>query len=317
MTAMLLSALSWLAEAGGDGILSGSLVAAVPGAALDRLLRRRVLIEEAPVADWEVCEACECGMVSRPIRRVGDSYRADCPLDASADAVVTADDLRTFQIDAGNLASEIAAALSLPGEADAVAKGFWHLGDLPTHRQVFLALDPAVLGSDGLVPILRRTAGTDPVTLIALQRAPSSIRTRLDDAGIHVTTLSALADAVGAHACPRGLEAVLRPESAAPELIVDSATGALEWQGRRVTLTHQLYPAFSTLVDAALSGRPIVPPQVLEGASGREAKDLVRELRARLTSAGFSSEAAKCMIDLVRGRGYRLGVPPDRIARHP
>lgn len=315
MTATLLSALSRLSEAGGDGILSGSVVAEVSGAALDRLLRRRVLVEEAPLADWEVCAGCECGLLARPIRRIGDGYRAECPLDASSDAAVSADDLRAFRIEPCNLAGEVAAELNLHGQADAVARALWYLGALSTGRQVFLAVASAALDGDGLIPILRRAAGADPVTLIALHSPPASTRARLDDAGIHLTTLTALADAVGAPAGPRGLEAVLQPANATPELIVDTAAGALEWQGRRVTLTHQLCPAFRILVDAALSRKPIVPPQVLEGASGREAKDLVRELRARLISAGFPPTAAKHMIALVRGRGYQLGVAPDRIAR--
>lgn len=28
-----------------------------------------VLVEQAPLSDWEVCDACECGLPCRPIRK--------------------------------------------------------------------------------------------------------------------------------------------------------------------------------------------------------------------------------------------------------
>ena len=53
-------------------------------------------------------------------------------------------------------------------------------------------------------------------------------------------------------------------------------------------------------------------PEV-EGTTGREAKDLIRELRAALVAAGFTKAEAETLIATARGRGYRLGVPASGI----
>jgi hypothetical protein len=53
---------------------------------------------------------------------------------------------------------------------------------------------------------------------------------------------------------------------------------------------------------------------VIEDTTGREAKDLIRELRQRVEAAGFSMADAKRLIKAVHGRGYALGIVPERIA---
>lgn len=47
--------------------------------------------------------------------------------------------------------------------------------------------------------------------------------------------------------------------------------------------------------------------------TGREAKDLIRELREAFKAAGYTDAEAKALIENVRGRGYRLGVPASGI----
>jgi len=51
----------------------------------------------------------------------------------------------------------------------------------------------------------------------------------------------------------------------------------------------------------------------VEDATGREAKDLIRELRQRVEAAGFSGAEAKSLIRAVHGRGYTVGVAPAKI----
>ena len=98
MTETILRLLTRLSEAGDDAILPGELAAPFFGPVFDRLLAKRVLVEQAPLADWEVCDACECGLPCRPIRKAGDGYRAECPLDRRHDVDLTEDDLRVFRI---------------------------------------------------------------------------------------------------------------------------------------------------------------------------------------------------------------------------
>ena len=61
MTETILQLLTRLSEAGDDAILSGELAAPFIGPGFDRLLAKRVLVEQAPLADWDVCDTCECG----------------------------------------------------------------------------------------------------------------------------------------------------------------------------------------------------------------------------------------------------------------
>ena len=98
MTETILRLLTRLSEAGDDAILPGELAAPFFGPVFDRLLAKRVLVEQAPLTDWEVCDACECGLPCRPIRKAGDAFRAECPLDRRQDIDLTEDDLRVFRI---------------------------------------------------------------------------------------------------------------------------------------------------------------------------------------------------------------------------
>jgi hypothetical protein len=54
MTETILRLLTRLSEAGDDAILSGELAAPLFGPVFDRLLAKRVLVEHAPLSDWEV-----------------------------------------------------------------------------------------------------------------------------------------------------------------------------------------------------------------------------------------------------------------------
>jgi hypothetical protein len=68
---------------------------------------------------------------------------------------------------------------------------------------------------------------------------------------------------------------------------------------------------------APAGGDPLAKPDRLRsnhrGRDWREAKDLVRELRQRVEAAGFSGADAKSLFKAVHGRGYTLGVAPEKI----
>src|SRR6056297_872871 len=110
MTETILRLLTQLSEAGDDAILPGELAAPFFGPGFDRLLARRVLVEQALLTDWEVCDACECGLPCRPIRKVEDAFRAESPLNRRQDIELTDDDLRVFRIGGEALASVISVA---------------------------------------------------------------------------------------------------------------------------------------------------------------------------------------------------------------
>ena len=156
MTETILRLLTRLSEAGDDAILPGDLAAPFFGPVFDRLLAKRVLVEQAPLSDWDVCDACECGLPCRPIRAAGDAFRAECPLDHRQDIVLTNDDLRVFRIGADALASVISAAAGFGAEPIPATGKVWRLGETPSGRTVFLALEPAALIGDGIIATLRQ-----------------------------------------------------------------------------------------------------------------------------------------------------------------
>jgi len=312
MTETILRLLTRLSEAGNDAILSGELAAPFFGTVFDRLLAKRVLVEQAPLSDWEVCDACECGLPCRPIRKVGDAFRAACPLDRRQDIDLTKDDLRVFRIRADALASVIGAAAGFGAAPKLAAEKVWRLGDTPSRRAVFLALEPAALTGDGIIATLRQAAQGSDITILA-PPLPAEAARRHQDAGVHlIETLAVLipaSDGLGAAIDV----AALAPVPLAPVLRVRRATAEVQWDGRSIILSRQIFPVFERLLEKALSRDQVASGSHIEGTTAREAKDLIRELRDAFKAAGFTDTESKALILTVRNRGYRLGVPATGI----
>lgn len=307
MTETILRLLTRLSEAGNDAILSGELAAPFFGPVFDRLLAKRVLVEQAPLSDWEVCDACECGLPCRPIRKVGDAFRAECPLDRRQDVDLTEDDVRVFRIGAEGLASVIGAAAGFATAPKRAAENVWRLGDTRSGRAVFLALEPAALTGDGIIASLRQAAQGPDVTILAPQ-LPAEIARRHQDAGFHlVEILEVLTPATNGLGGTIDI-AALAPIPLAPVLRVRRAAAEVHWDGRSVILSRQIFPVFERLLEKALSRDQVASGSHVEGTTAREAKDLIRELRDAFKAAGFTDGESKALIETVRNRGYRLSV---------
>ena len=312
MTVTILRLLTRLSEAGDDAILPGELAAPFFGPVFDRLLAKRVLVEQAPLSDWEVCDGCECGLPCRPIRKAGDGYRAECPLDRRHDVDLTEDDLRVFRIGGEALASVIGAAAGFGTAPKLAAEKVWRLGDTPSGRAVFLALEPATLTGDGIIASLRQAAQGSDVTILAPQ-LPAEIARRHQDAGFHlIEILEVLTPATNGLGATIDIAALV-PIPLAPVLRVRRAAAEVQWDGRSVILSRQIFPVFERLLEKALSRDQVASGSHVEGTTAREAKDLIRELRDAFRVAGFSDAESKHLIATVRGRGYRLGVPAATI----
>lgn len=308
MTETILRLLTRLSEAGEDAILPGELAAPFFGQVFDRLLLKRVLVEQAPLADWEVCDACECGLPCRPIRKAGDGYCAECPLDRRHDVDLTKDDLRVFRIAGGALASVIGAAAGFRAAPKLAAEKVWRLGDTPSGRAVFLSLEPAAMTGDGIIASLRQAAQGSDVTILA-PRLPAEIARRHQDAGFHlIEILEVLSPATNGLGGTIDI-AALAPVPLAPVLRVRRATAEVQWDGRSLTLSRQIFPVFERLLEKALSRDQVASGSHVEGTTAREAKDLIRELRDTFKAAGFTDAESKALIETVRNRGYRLNVP--------
>jgi DNA-binding response OmpR family regulator len=93
-----------------------------------------------------------------------------------------------------------------------------------------------------------------------------------------------------------------------PVLRVRRAAAEVQWDGRSVILSRQIFPVFERLLEKALSRDQVASGAHVEGTTAREAKDLIRELRDAFKAAGFTNAESKALIATVRNRGYRLGV---------
>lgn len=312
MTETILRLLTRLSEAGDDAILPGELAARFFGPVFDRLLAKRVLVEQAPLSDWEVCEACECGLLCRPIRKVGDSFQAECPLDRRQDIDLTEDELRVFRIGGEALASAIGVAAGFSAAPRPAVEKVWRLGDMPSGRAVFLALEPGGLIGDGIITSLRQAAQGQDITILAPE-LPAEVARRYQDAGFHlIATRAVLRTATNSFAAAIDV-AELAPVPLAPVLRVRRATAGVQWDGRSVVLSRQIFPVFERLLDKAMSRDQVASQSYVEGTTAREAKDLVRELRDALKASGFTDAESKALIVTVRNRGYRLDVPATEI----
>ena len=312
MTETILRLLTRLSEAGDDAILPGQLAAPYFGPVFDRLLAKRVLVEQAPLTDWDVCDACECGLPCRPIRKAGDAFRAECPLDRRHDVDLTEDDLRVFHIGAEGLASVIGAAAGFAAGPKRPAENVWRLGDTPLGRAVYLALEPAALSGDGIIASLRQSARGSDITILA-PALPAETARRHHDVGFHlIATLEVLTPATNGLGAKIDI-AALAPVPLAPVLRVRRATAEVQWNGRSVILSRQIFPVFERLLEKAQSRDHVASGPHLEGTTAREAKDLIRELRDALKAAGFTDAESKTLIVTVRNWGYRLGVQASDI----
>jgi hypothetical protein len=313
MTETILRLLTRLSEAGDDAILTGAVARPFRGPLFERLLSRRVIVEDARLTEWDVCDQCDCGLASRPIRSVGgERFRAECPLDRRKDVDLTEDDLRLFRIGFEALVSVIGTAAGFRVAPKLAAEKVWRLGDTQSGRTVFLALEVAALTGDGIIATLRQAAQGSDITILAPELPVEAARRHLN-AGFHlVETLKALT--LGSDGLSAAIDVTaLAPVPLAPMLHVRRATAEVQWNSRSVILSRQIFPVFERLLEKAQSRDQIASGSHVEGTTAREAKDLIRELRDAFKAAGFTDAESKALIVTVRNRGYRLGVPASDI----
>jgi hypothetical protein len=157
--------------------------------------------------------------------------------------------------------------------------------------------------------------GGEPVTIV-VRDADQATRLRLLEAGIELVDLrSALLPTQGT--LDRLDRALLEPKAVGTqdeaELVVRKGAAVVEWRGTTIGFSHQQFPVLLRLLEGARSRSRIASGPAVEAMTGREAKDLVRELRQRVEAAGLSAADAKSLFKVVHGRGYTLGVAPEKI----
>ncbi len=188
MTDTLPRLLLRLSEAGEPALLWGRQAARHAGRDFERLLDHRVLVEQVPATEWDVCQACDCGLGARPIQQVNGRYKAVCPADRRSDLVLGDDDLRSFRIDPAALVREIAAASGFTGEPSPIAAGVWHLGETSNQQALFLALSRDAVLQPGMIGLMRSVARSSPITVITPAIAADQL-SRFVEAGLSIVPI--------------------------------------------------------------------------------------------------------------------------------
>jgi len=308
-----------LSEAGEPATLWGRQAKPHFGSEFERLLARRILVEQAPATDWPVCASCECGIDARPIQTTGNRHIAPCPYDHRLDANLDHDDLRSFRIDGEGLIKEIAAASGIADEPEPVLPGIWHLGPLGSKRAVFGALSISAATQPGLIVSMKASARGQPMTLVA-PPLPMSERQQFKQAGIH---LVAVGDAIGHNGTAWALNpSRLAPEIVvAPRLVIARSVKSVRLDGIEYALSDQTFKLLCLLAARARGDQPFANTRDIEqeiwGSSlhrvSRSARDVVRELREALVTGASDPDAVRRLIENKRNRGWRLTLAVDMI----
>ncbi|MFN3351245.1 hypothetical protein [Pseudorhodoplanes sp.] len=308
-----------LSEAGEPATLWGRQAKPHFGSEFERLLARRILVEQAPATEWPVCASCECGIVARPIQAAGDRHIAPCPYDHRCDVSLDDDDLRSFRIDGAVLIKEIAAASGIGNEPEPTLPGVWHFGPFGSKRTIFGAFSISAATQPGLIVAMKALARGQPVTLVA-PPLPTSERQHFRQAGIH---LVAVGDAIGHNGSAWALDpSRLVPEIVvAPRLVITRSAKFVSLDDIDYALSDQTFKLLCLLAARARSDQPFAATRDIEqeiwGSSlhrvSRSARDVVRELREALVAGASDRDAVRRLIENQRNRGWRLTLVADAI----
>jgi len=277
----------------------------------DRLLRKRVLVERPRAGFWATCAHCDCGLDARPIVEVNGKLVAACPLDHHADQMLAPDDLRSFRIASERLVTVLAEASGFDNAAF-ILPGLWQMGRLASGRVVFLALHEDAVAQPGLALALRAAAPGAPTTLLAPKILPD-MQLRFSEASIDVAVLCSVLSPSSSGIDVINIAALETPAQA-PRLVVDKAAQTVMLDDRHLHFPSQLQRLVLMLAKQALSKDPILSHQVIGGVTGRESRDLIRDLRANLASQGLTKAEANALIKTISPRGYRIGLDPSEIS---
>jgi len=307
--------LAWLwtrlSDGGPQVTVSGRALRRFPDREVERLLRARVLSEQRKADSWSVCARCDCGLDARPIREIGGELRACCPHDAAEDITLAEDDLRSFGIDPGRLAAEIAATGALSGVTSRIADGLWLLGASPAGTAIVLCSDCSALDTPGAITAIRISVGPRPVCVVSFAPGPTAVL-RLREAGVQIQPLTEVL-VPGADGRDR-LSIDLAPAVATTvRLILRKSLQAAILDGRPLDLPVQRFVLLRMLAEQLFRRDPVLLSQTIERELGRDPRGIARDLRASLVANGLGKTEAETLIGLVRGRGYRLGLEPAEV----
>jgi len=316
MTDTLTALLLQLSEGGRSALLWGRAARPHFGSAFDRLLAAGVLVECPPTEEWSACADCDCGLGLRPIQRIDGRIVAACPINAGSDTILDEDDLRGFRVDPERLVGLIAAANGFVETPELLAPHVWRIGRLTTGRSVVVTISVRELDHPGIVLLLKSDVGGAPVTVVAPNPGPA-IRRRFLEAGIDLVELrEALrpTDQLVDRLDPDMLE----PMTFGPRLTIQAAAQAVLIDGRPQRVPAQPFKLLALLARAVRDGTGPVRNRAIEDTTGRDARDLVRELRNALSADRPNGSELRDWIEARRSLGaFELVLDREEIEVEP
>lgn len=312
MTNTLAALLLQLSEGGRPALLWGRLAKPHFGPAFDRMLATGVLVECPPAEEWAACADCDCGFDARPIQRIGNRIIAACPYDARSDIELEEDDLRDFRIYAEQLLTLIAEASGFAEPVETLAPDLFRIGRLASGRSVVVAVRARDLDQPGIVLLLKADAVGAPVTVL-VPNPGHAIRLRFLEAGIDLFELhSALGPG------PHGIDCInrcaLEPKTDGLRLSVQLATQTVTIDGTAQRIASQPFRLLALFARAVRDGTGPVRNRAIEDATGRDARDLVRELRDALSGGRPNGSELREWIEARRSLGaFELVLEPEQI----
>ena len=295
-------------------VLWGRMAAPHVGRDFDRLLAQGVLAEDRAADTWSVCSDCDCGLDARPIQRIKGQQIAACPNDHRADVELSADDIRSFRIDPAMLMRLISSNSGLNKDPESILPGLWKLGTTVGGQAVFAALSVAASIQPGLMGALTRAARGSPIALLVPKGIPGEARRCLEDAGPHVAAALDNVGVSGQNPFAIDVSRLVPPIGHTPRLIIRESSGTTTLDGRSILLSGQPHRLLVMLAQSAATGNGVVSNRDIEDRTGRQARDIIRELRDGLAAGQPDADAIR---DLIRNRrsppAYWLALAPDEI----
>lgn len=312
-------------EGGHGAVLWGREAQPHFGRAFDRLLADGLLKERAPATTWPPCPTCEGECGERDIVLIGDRLVAECPEDHRRNSVLSADLIRSFEIDAAALCRQLASASGLAGEPTLLADGLWALGRLPSGRAVLLAFDPKMARDLRLMTLIRARSDPSETTLLLPCAFPDELCQHLVAAGLRVLAATDALTGSGFALDP----AVLAPgRPGQVRLIIGRAGRTAALDRRAIRLGDQPYRLLLKLVGSAQRHGGFVEAHEIDRAvygdqirpAARETRDIIRLLKDGL-AAGLDGVEAQAARDLIEGKRqpsrYRLALAAEEIDLRP
>lgn len=298
-------------KAGARPEVSGRLLRRFPEAEINKMLRARILIEDRKIDSWGTCAHCDCGYDARMIQEINGKLVACCPLDPSQDVFLEPADLMRYRIDGEPLIAAIAAAGKLTETPAVISAGLWSMGKAATGRSIFLCRSPRDMFAPGISMLLKSLAGGTP-PIVVFDEIDQASGIRLRDMEIDVHNVSELLRADGNGGEMISFDGLL-PAGNRVRLIVHRSSQAVTLDGRVLDLPSQMLALVRLFAEQAVGPDPRLKKQDIEINTGREPKEIFRDLRNALIGCGLRRAEVDELFVLVRGIGYRLALNREEI----